>query len=140
MRFGLGETVSVIPGLFALRYVRNTGAAWGLFADSNPWLVLFSVAILIVMIVAWKSIMSKPRPYRFAMALVMAGVIGNLFDRVRFGFVVDFFDFYWGDSHFPTFNIADCTICIGVGIYLVASYFLSPDTTERTNTETAVTQ
>jgi signal peptidase II len=131
--FGLGESISVISGLFALRYVRNTGAAWGLFADSNPWLVLFSCAILIGIIIARRSIMSRPLPYRIAMALVVAGVIGNLFDRLHFGFVVDFFDFYWKDHHFPTFNIADCSICIGVGVYLIASYFLAPSSPEESS-------
>jgi len=111
--------VSVIPGLFDLRYVRNTGAAWGIFEGFNQWLVLLSVAML-VFILGWRRhFLPDALVPRIAAGLMIGGIAGNLVDRVRLNYVVDFLDFYWRTHHFPTFNVADSAICTGVGLYLL---------------------
>ena len=134
-----GESLAVIPGFFSVRHVRNTGAAWGLFSDLNSWLVLFSFLVLGALFFFRRAILRTSMFHRIAVALIVAGVLGNLLDRLRFGFVVDFFDFYWGSWHFPTFNIADCAICIGVAIYVFASYLVdSPFARAKTHQDAPV--
>lgn len=122
-RFHVGDFVPVIPRLFDLHYVRNTGAAWGMFSGFSHWLVLVSVVMLIVLVVFRRWIMSDSTAHRFATALMIGGIVGNLVDRVRLGYVVDFLDFYWlerlGPHHFPAFNVADSAICVGVGLYIL---------------------
>jgi signal peptidase II len=120
----LGRQVVIIPGLFSLRYVQNTGAAWGILSGFSHWLVLMSVVILALLLILRRHFMADTLLHRIATGLMIAGIIGNLIDRVRLGYVVDFLDFYWRQSHFPAFNVADSAICIGVGIYIVSQWFV----------------
>lgn len=121
-RFYLGESVPVIPGFFELTYVRNTGAAWGLFDGSNVALALFSLVVLILLIVFRRHFVGPFVWQRIALGLMAGGILGNLFDRLRLGYVVDFLHFYRGNYHFPSFNIADAAICTGVFLYLITSF------------------
>lgn len=124
--FRLYETREVIPGLFNLVYVTNTGAAFSMLADlETPWrdyffLIIGSVAIL-GFTVGYFLIRHEHRWYGPAFALIAGGAAGNLVDRLRFGAVVDFLDIYVGKYHWPAFNIADSAICIGAGIFVVLS-------------------
>jgi len=118
----LSETIQIIPGFFNLAYARNTGAAWGTFHDFNGLLAIFSFVILAILLLFRRSILNNTTGNRLALAMMIAGIIGNLMDRLRLGFVVDFLDFYWRTWHFPTFNVADSSICIGVAIYVLSSY------------------
>lgn len=124
-QFALGEGVTVIPGLFNLRYVRNTGAAFGMLDNMGGILIVFSVVVLLALVLLRHRFLNGGLLSELAFALMLTGIIGNMLDRVRSGFVVDFLDFYWKSSHFPAFNVADSCICIGVGLYVLAS-FLSP--------------
>lgn len=121
--FHVGEYVAVIPGLVDLHYIRNTGAAWGLLAGFSHVLVLVSLAMLVILVVFRRSIMTDSLVHRYATGLMIGGIVGNLIDRVRLRYVVDFIDCYWrvrsGPHHFPAFNIADTAICIGVGLYIL---------------------
>ena len=117
--FGVGERAAIIPGFFSLSHVRNSGAAWGMFSGFTNWLGVLSVVVLIVLVVFRRSFMSESLTHRIAAGLMIAGIAGNLIDRVRLGYVVDFLDFYWRQHHFPAFNVADSAICIGVGLYLL---------------------
>ena len=121
--FYVGDFVPVVPRLFDLHYVQNTGAAWGMFAGFSHWLVVVSIAMLVVLVVFRRSIMTDALIHRYASALMIGGIVGNLIDRVRLGYVVDFLDFYWlergGPHHFPAFNVADSAICVGVGLYIL---------------------
>lgn len=117
------ETVRVIPGFFNLAHVHNTGAAFSIFHDSNTPLAVFSVIVLASLVVFRKRFLYGTPLCGFAVALVAAGIIGNLLDRLKFASVVDLFDFYFRGHHFPTFNIADSSICIGVAIYVLSSFF-----------------
>jgi signal peptidase II len=119
--FLLGESKPVISSFFNLTYVRNTGAVWGWFQNQNEWLVLVSIAVLILIFLFQDYLVSGKRLYSAAMGLIMGGILGNLVDRVKLGWVTDFLDFYWNDNHWPSFNVADAAICAGVGLYLLVS-------------------
>jgi signal peptidase II len=122
----LHQSIPVIDGFFSLTYVRNAGAAFGLFADL-PWaarmplLVLVSVGALGVMLFILRGLHPNEVGLRVALAGVLGGAVGNLIDRVRYGEVVDFFDVYWREYHWPAFNVADSCITVGIGVLLLHS-------------------
>ena len=123
--FYLGESRPVVEDFFSLTYVRNTGAAWGILGGQNTWLTILSVVMLLLMVVFRRSFLSDTWEHRLALGLMLGGIIGNLMDRVRLGWVTDFFDFYIGSWHWPAFNIADAAICTGVGIYIISAFWVS---------------
>jgi signal peptidase II len=108
----LHESVPLIDGLLSLTYVRNTGAAFSLLAGAPEafrvpfFLTVASVAIVAIGLFLWNT----PASHRLtlvALALVLGGAAGNLIDRLTYGEVIDFVDVYWGDWHWPAFNVAD---------------------------------
>lgn len=120
----LYEVRPLIPGLFNLVYVTNKGAAFSMFASVDSplrhyfFVAVNSAAFLGLTIAAWK-MASQHLLYRVSFAMIAAGAVGNLIDRLRFGAVVDFLDFYVGAYHWPAFNVADSSICVGVAILFV---------------------
>lgn len=124
-RFGLHESIPVVSGVFHLTYVRNTGAAWGIFGGWNAWLALLSIVMLVVIVCFRRALLSEHVMQRIALGLMLGGIIGNLVDRIRLFYVVDFLDCFWGNSHFPAFNLADAAICSGVFLYILSSMWLS---------------
>ena len=118
--FELGQSVPIVPGLFSLTYVRNTGAAWGMFGGFNGALIVVSIVVLVLLALFHRRLMGNTPVRELSLALLASGIIGNLLDRLRFNFVVDFLDFYWTHHHFPTFNIADSAICAGVALYAIS--------------------
>lgn len=123
VRFGLfpGELKIVIPSFFNLTYVRNTGAVWGWFQNQNEWLVLISIIVLGLIAVFYYYLADGRTIYSLSLGCIVGGIIGNLIDRIKLGWVTDFLDFYVNNSHWPSFNVADSAICIGAGLYLLAS-------------------
>lgn len=121
--FALGESRPVVDGFFSLTYVRNTGAAWGILGGQNTSLTILSVVMLVVMVIFRRSFLGNTKTHRLALGLMMGGIVGNLLDRVRLGWVTDFFDFYVSSWHWPAFNIADAAICTGVAIYIVSAFW-----------------
>ena len=119
---GLHEIRPVLEGFFNLTYVRNTGAAWGMFGGGNSWLIVFSAVMLVVMVVFRRSFLRDTLSHRVALGLLAGGILGNLFDRVRLGYVTDFLDFRFGSYAFPSFNVADAGISVGVAIYIASSF------------------
>jgi signal peptidase II len=119
--FDVHQSFTVIEGLFDVTYVRNAGAAFGLFAsvDSSLKAIFLNTVALIafgvVTIYAFRSSVRSVR-LQIGLALILGGAVGNLLDRVRFGFVVDFLDFSLGGHHWPAFNVADSAICTGVAL------------------------
>ena len=108
-----GDPVSVIEGFFALTLVFNTGAAFGMFQSSQKlFLILPVLTVILVLILFVKS--KDKQNMVLPLALLLGGTIGNFIDRVRWGYVIDFFDFYWGSFHWPAFNFADAGICMGI--------------------------
>lgn len=118
--FLLYESLPVIPGFFDLRYIQNTGAAWGIFSGGHYWLAALSVVVLTLLVLFRHLFFSGGRIDRIAFGLMMGGIAGNFIDRVRLNYVVDFLDFHWGLHHFPAFNVADAAICSGVGLYMLS--------------------
>ena len=123
---GLHEQQNVISGFFNLVYVTNTGAAFGFLAGSKSWLrqVFFvgvAVVALGVIVYAYGHLKRQGRIFVYALGLIGGGAIGNLIDRLRFGSVVDFLDFYFGSYHWPAFNVADSAITVGVGLFMLGT-------------------
>ncbi len=113
----------LIPGFFNLVHVRNTGVAFSFFAGGdNPWrskiLAAFTVAALGMVGFLYRQTDSTEWEKRWALSLIAGGAVGNLVDRIRFGEVVDFLDFYLGPYHWPAFNVADMAITAGAGMLL----------------------
>lgn len=123
----LGETWPMIPGFFSLTYLRNTGAVWGVFPHQNMWLILLSLLVIGVIVIFYRRLVDDRWVYRVAIGCMIGGVLGNLVDRIKLGWVTDFLDFYLLASHWPSFNLADSSICVGVAIYLVGSLSSSGD-------------
>ncbi len=116
------RVIEVIPSFFNLRFATNKGAAWGIF-DGHT-LPLFLVAVVVLAAAAFyfrRLAEGWPERY-YALLIILSGVVGNAFDRLWRGHVVDFLDFVFGTYHFPTFNIADSAICCGAAIYLLSSW------------------
>ncbi|HRT05163.1 MAG TPA: signal peptidase II [Kiritimatiellia bacterium] len=119
--FSLHESVPVIPGFFHLTYIRNTGAAWGMFSGQNLALAVLAFAMLVALVLFRRQFLPPGRVHRVALGLLCGGIVGNLFDRLRLDYVVDFLDFFHRGWHFPAFNVADSAICIGVAIYVLGT-------------------
>jgi signal peptidase II len=122
-----GEEIVIIPGLLSLVHVRNPGAAFGLLSAAvSPWreIVLVGVSVVAVAGFAW-ALHRMPKDAtleRAATASVIGGALGNLYDRVVYGEVVDFVDVYAGAWHWPAFNVADSAISVGIILLVVQSF------------------
>lgn len=122
--FALHESRPVIANLFAFTYVRNAGAAFGILArQSQEFLRLFFPAVTLLALVGLGVYFVRV-PYRqtltlWGLCLIMGGAIGNGIDRLWLGQVIDFIDVHWYAYHWPAFNVADSSICIGVGLLLL---------------------
>ena len=119
----LYKSIVVIPGLFNLTHVHNPGGAFSFMAQNGSpwrhWLFLVAGGIALVLILYFHHQTPRTHPYlALALSLVFGGALGNLTDRVRFGEVVDFLDFYVAHWHWPTFNVADSAVSVGIGIFL----------------------
>ena len=124
LTFAVGESHPVIHGFFDLTYVRNTGAAWGILGGQNASLTILSIVMLAAILIFRRSFLSDTWEHRLALGLMVGGIVGNLMDRLRLGWVTDFLDFYCRGYHWPSFNVADAAICVGVGIYILSSMWL----------------
>ncbi|MCK5850173.1 MAG: signal peptidase II [Kiritimatiellae bacterium] len=116
----LHRQIPIIDGFFSLVHVHNTGAAWGMLRGLNGYLIALSIIVLIIMTLFRRVIMEDVFFQRIAAGLIIGGIIGNLFDRLHFGRVIDFLDFHLYGNHFPSFNVADSAICVGAGIYILS--------------------
>ncbi len=123
----------IISGFLNFAYAQNTGVAFSMFdegGDAGRWALsgVAFIAALLVTYFFWKTPRSDDRILG-ALALLLAGIVGNVVDRVRLGFVVDFIDVQFGNWHYPTFNIADAAICLGAGL-LIIDMFLRKEESE----------
>lgn len=121
--FALHESLPVITGLFSITYVRNPGAAFGLFAQQSESFrsILFSSVSIVALLLLGAMIYQTPKEERgqiAAFSLLFGGAIGNTLDRIRMGEVIDFLDFYIGQHHWPAFNVADSAITIGTALLM----------------------
>jgi signal peptidase II len=128
-RVSFTETYRVVPGFFDIVHSQNRGVAFGLFNDgASSWstgvLSLFSLAaVLVIAALLWNTgrphSVAQARLSQAGLSLILGGAAGNLFDRIVWGRVTDFLEFYVGDYHWPTFNVADSAIVIGSGLLLI---------------------
>jgi signal peptidase II len=127
-RLALYAHIQIIPGFFRLTHTENTGAAFSLFADSPaPWktamLITFSgIALVVVSVLLWRENHSHAAT-GIGLSLIMGGALGNLWDRVTSGRVVDFLLFYVKQYQWPVFNLADSAIVIGAGLLVLEILF-----------------
>jgi signal peptidase II len=123
--YGEGS-IPVMPGLLYIVHLGNTGAAWSLLSGFSVGLALLAVATLGA-IFHWREALGlRDVPTQIAFGLLCGGIVGNLADRLTRHHVVDFLDFHFGTYVFPSFNVADSGITVGVGIYLLRSVFAPP--------------
>jgi len=123
-RMALYSSIPVVQGLFHLTYVTNRGALFGLFRDmAEPFrAALFTsvptLAIVLIVVFQCRTTIVDTAA-QSGLALILGGALGNLLDRLRFGYVVDFLDVFFGDHHWRAFNVADASFCAGVGLLLL---------------------
>lgn len=119
------QSIEILP-FFNLTYLRNQGAAFSFLSDAGGWQRWFFVTLSVAAsfgIGYWLSrLRADQRLEAAAWSLVLGGAVGNLIDRVWFGYVIDFLDVYYGDWHWPAFNIADSAITVGIGLLLLDSF------------------
>lgn len=120
-----GKTVSLIPGFFDLRLAHNSGAAFSIFSNSQGLvreLFLLFIPLLIVLFVLYYALFrTRERLTCFSLSFIFGGALGNLYDRLFFEKVVDFIDIHYKNFHYPTFNVADVFIFIGVILLVLRS-------------------
>jgi len=121
----LHQSIELAP-FFQLTYLRNQGAAFSFLSGAGGWQRWFFIILAVVasaFITVWLRKLD-PRQRREAMAwsLVLGGALGNLIDRILYGYVIDFLDVYYGDWHWPAFNVADSAITVGVVLLLLDSF------------------
>lgn len=118
------DTIRVIPGFFDIIHSQNRGVAFGIFNDStNEWrttalIVLSGAAVVFISAMLWRP-EKLDRWSLWGLALVLGGAAGNVYDRILWGRVTDFLEFYLGEYHWPTFNLADSAIVIGSGLLIL---------------------
>jgi len=129
-RLPIGSEVPVLP-VFSLTHVSNTGIAFGLFPDKNLLFILLS-SFVVGFILYHGARLARTDPFTgYVLAAVAGGALGNLTDRLFFGQVTDFLDFYIGTHHWPAFNVADSAICVGAGLLLVRGLIHRPSESIR---------
>ena len=124
----LHHRIEVIRGFFDLTHVRNSGGAFGIFGGKGGrWGTLFFAGVSVIamgsILFFFKRIKEEEKTLALSFSLVFAGAIGNLIDRLRYGEVIDFLEFYLSSFYWPAFNIADSAICIGIGLMALEILF-----------------
>lgn len=120
--YGEPHAIRIIDGFFYLVHVGNTGAAWSLFAGQGVFLALLKVITLAAIFIWRKALGLRDRMAQVCFGLLTGGIAGNLVDRLAHGHVVDFIDLHFGSYVYPTFNVADSGICVGVLLYIWHSF------------------
>ena len=126
----LYETVVVIP-YFNLTMAHNYGAAFSFLSDAGGWqrwfFIVLAVVISVVLLIWIKGLKSNAKLEAISLSLIVAGAIGNVIDRIYYGYVIDFIDVYYGTYHWPAFNVADSAICIGAALLIIDSFRSKPE-------------
>ncbi len=127
----LYESRAIVPGWFDLTHTRNTGVAFGFFASSDSsWtpyvLTLISSAALVIILVYSLRHPVENWKLQLGLMLVLGGAAGNLYDRISYGYVIDFLDVFYQSHHWPTFNLADSAISVGIGLLLTEVLLQKP--------------
>ncbi len=115
----LHTSFPVVANFFNITYIRNKGAAFGFLADSSyrlPFFICISIVAVVVIIGVFRKLRPGQNFTAVSLAMIFAGALGNLIDRIRLGEVIDFLDAHWYRHHWPAFNVADSLICVGVAL------------------------
>lgn len=121
-QIGWGEPpYTVIEGFFYIVHIGNKGAAWGILQGYSFWLGLLGIAAIIGMFFLRHQLQLERPLLQYAFGLLAGGIIGNVIDRFRYDHVVDFLDFHFGSYRYPSFNVADSGITLGVSLYIIIS-------------------
>ena len=124
---GIGNDIEVIRGFFYIIHVGNTGAAWSMFSGRSVTLAVLAAGTLVA-IYFWRHTLGLKHPLsQICFGLLCGGIVGNLIDRLVHKHVIDFIDLHFGSYVYPTFNVADSGICVGVILYLWQSFRASPE-------------
>ena len=115
----LGKSIKLIKDFFYLTYIHNTGASWGILKNNTTLLIILSIIALIILI-RYSNSFKNTKLNVCGLGFLMWGILGNLADRILYGYVIDFFDFYIFNYDFPIFNIADIFIVIGVILLIIS--------------------
>jgi signal peptidase II len=133
-----GNEVPIIPGFFSLVHVSNTGAAFSLLQGNNPFFIVLgtlALAVVVFLLIRnqWETEPSRQLQWttKISFALLAAGIVGNLIDRLVKGSVVDFLHFYIREYAWPSFNVADSCICIAAGLLILSSFRKQRPVTEN---------
>lgn len=121
---GLYQNIEVIENIFSITHIRNKGVAFGLLSNNDSIFALsfFIIATLLAMtaiIFLYKNLPERKYIPQIGLSMIFAGAVGNLIDRIRLGEVIDFLDFHWYEYHWPSFNLADSSITVGVIIFIL---------------------
>lgn len=131
--------VVLIRDLLDLQYAENCGGAWGLLHGASetfrrPFFLAVTVGAIAFIVYLYRNLEKGQTPTKWALPLVLGGAIGNLVDRVRLGYVVDFIHMHWRTHHWPTYNVADIAISVGIGLMLL-EYIVGPKTAKKSSTD-----
>ena len=122
----VGQGIVLIPGLLDLRLVHNTGAAFSFLAGAGGWqrwlLILIALLVAVVIVAILRRLKAGSHWTATALALILGGAMGNLIDRIRLGYVIDFIGAHWGHLYWPYFNIADSAISIGAVMLVIDAF------------------
>ncbi|RHW75546.1 signal peptidase II [Colwellia sp. RSH04] len=136
--FDLYESVNLLP-FFSFTYVHNPGAAFSFLADQGGWQRWFFTAIAVVACIIFTVWLAKTPKQQvllsLALSLMLSGALGNLIDRVLFGYVIDFLDFHWASYRFPAFNLADSAIFLGAALMIIDSFKQEAENKKTTKVE-----
>lgn len=113
--------IPVIRGFFYLVHLGNTGAAWSMFTGQSVLLACLAAGTILAIFFWRKALGLRERSAQICFGLLCGGIVGNLVDRLLHGHVIDFIDLHFGSYVYPTFNVADSGICVGVVLYLILS-------------------
>ena len=141
-RFMYGPALQIIPGFLQFTYAENYGAAFSFLADAGGWQRWFFGAVALifsVVVVVWISRLSPAKRWEpTALALILGGALGNLWDRVVLGYVRDFISVYYGNWHFPVFNVADVAISVGAVMLVIELMFFKDRDSKSSETSAEV--
>jgi len=138
-RLRFGGDKEIIPGFLNFAYAENTGVAFSFLdngGNTGRWglSAVAGIAAVLVLYYFWRIPRTEDRVLG-ALALLLAGIVGNVTDRMRLGFVIDFIDVQFGNWHYPTFNVADAAICIGAGLLILDMFFSKKPASENQKTK-----
>ncbi|MFQ6791266.1 signal peptidase II [Thomasclavelia sp.] len=119
----LGQSHEIIKNLFYFTYSQNTGVAWGMFAGKLGLFILIAIVVAVAMVVYFRKTKQSEILTRFGLVLAFSGLLGNLIDRIVFGYVRDFIDVIIFNYNFPIFNIADMAVVIGFALIIIEIIF-----------------